>query len=432
MENQTTTKFQNPLSYLKIFFRRKWLFLAPLFAGLTIGAVAFFLVPPKYESYTLILIEEQRTINPLIQDLAVATGMEQRLRTIRDQILGWNNLADLAKKLNLDKKIENQLQYEEMIKDLRKKIEVRMTSNNIIRLSYVSNDPQEALEVTKMLSSIFIEENFKAQSKETDLAIDFLKEQLQVYKRKIKESEINELENQLKKLEVDSTEQHPMVKELRQKLALAKKELESGEFKVDEPVKADTDAVRKVLKQELDKISNSQSLGGADSLDGIEKENTDASIYKLFLMDKLDSAQARDINVDQKIYDMMLQRLETAKITQRLEASKQGTRYNIIDPARLPLKPIKPRILWILIGLFCGGGVGVGGVLFREFMDQSFLDIEDAKQELELPILGAISKITTQEEIINDRNRQLSWLALGVFFCAGIIIAAGLFSFFKK
>jgi uncharacterized membrane protein YebE (DUF533 family) len=41
---------------------------------------------------------------------------------------------------------------------------------------------------------------------------------LQVYKRKIKESEVNDLEDQLKKLTVDATSEHPLVKELQQKI----------------------------------------------------------------------------------------------------------------------------------------------------------------------------------------------------------------------
>lgn len=122
MENTPSPKYQNPLSYLKLFFRRKWLFLTPLFAGLTLGIVAFFTVPPNYESYSTLLVEDQRTMNPLIQDLAVSSSVVQRLNAIRESILGWNNLAEMVKKLDLAKKVENQSQYEDLIKTLRKKL----------------------------------------------------------------------------------------------------------------------------------------------------------------------------------------------------------------------------------------------------------------------------------------------------------------------
>jgi len=428
MENQTAAKYQNPMSYLKLFFRRKWLFLTPLCVGLTLGIVAFFVAHPDYESYSTLLVEEQRTMNPLIQDLAVSSNVVQRLQAIRESILGWNNLSDMVKKLDLAKKIENQAEYEDLIKTLRKKINVQMNAGNIIRISYQSKDPSEALLVAKTLSDDFVSENLKTQTKETDMAIEFLKEQLQVYKRKIKESEVNTLEEQLKKLEVDSTEQHPMVRQLREKLEVARKELDSGEYKV-EGSKPVNDTVKTALKKELDKITGSVE----DPNSGEQpQEDPNTSIYKLFLMEKLDSARAQDITVNQRIYDMLLQRLETAKITQRLEASKQGTRYTILDPARLPLQPRKPKMILIIIGLFLGGGAGVGLVFGREFLDQSFLDIEDAKLTLELPILGAISRITTHEEIAREKQQQISWIILGSLIAAGLIIAAGLFSLLKK
>ncbi len=431
MENNSPAVNQNPLNYLKLFFRRKWLILIPLFAGFTLGMVAFFMVPPGYESYTTILVEEQRTMNPLIQDLAVSSSVVQRLQAIRESILSWNNLADMIKKLKLDTKVENQSQYEELIKELRKKISVVMNPGNIIRISFPSKDPNESLLVTKTLSDNFIDENLKTQTKETDLAIEFLKEQLQVYKRKIKESEVNDLEEQLKKLGADSTEQHPMVRDLKQKLDAARKALDSGEYVVGE-TKSMTNPVRQALKDELDKLTSKNGASDSLGLEGEVSEGSNAAMYKLFVLEKLDSAQARDINVNQRIYEQLLQRLETAKITQRLEASKQGTRYTILDPARLPLKPKKPQAIWIIVGLFLGLGAGVGLAFAREFLDHSFMDIEDAKEILQLPVLGAISRITTQEEIAREKHREIRWIVTGSFVAITLITFAGLVSLFKK
>ena len=45
---------------------------------------------------------------------------------------------------------------------------------------------------------------------------------------------------------------------------------------------------------------------------------------------------ARDANVNETIYNTLLQRLETAKITQRLQSSQEGTKYTIIDPPARP------------------------------------------------------------------------------------------------
>ncbi len=438
MESQEFVKYRSPVEYLKIFFRRKWLFITPVFIGLVLSIVIGFLMPPTYESSTVILVEEEKIINPLIQGLAVSTSVAQRMRTLKEQILSWRSLVKLTKKLNLARDIKNQAQFEELIKRLRKNIVVRMRGPNLVKLSYYGSDPEQTQLITKTLTDIFIAENMRSQTKETDVAIEFIKDQLEVYKRKIKESEIAEMQERLKKLLLDSTEEHPMVKELRQKIAAAKKELESGEYQVTGSEKPIASPVYESLKQELEKITSKDNSSVSESglayaLNSESSEDPNAAIYKLLLMDKLDSVLARDMRVNENIYNMLLQKLETAKITQRLEASKEGTRYTIIDPPRLPLKPVKPnKILLVFVGLFLGSFGGIGLVLGREFMDQSFLDIEDLKTNFSLPVLGAISRLTTQEEIDREKYRKIKWITIMVTSSVVLIIAVMLMSFFKR
>jgi uncharacterized protein involved in exopolysaccharide biosynthesis len=438
MENQEFTKYRSPLDYFKIIFRRKWLFITPIFFGLVISIILCFLLPPTYRSSTVILVEEEKIINPLIQGLAVSTSVAQRMRTLKEQILSWRSLVELVKKLNLDKDVRNQAQFEKLIARLRKNIVVQMRGPNLIKLSYFGKEPQITQLITQTITDIFIKENMRSQTKETDVAIEFIKDQLQVYKRKIKEAEIAKMEDKLKDLLIDSTEEHPLVKEYRQKIAAAKKELETGDYEVTETEQPIASPVYESLKEELDKTLNKdKNINGAalayafDNNDSSNDPNT--AIYKLLLMDKLDSVLARDMRVNENIYNMLLQKLETAKITQRLEASKEGTRYTIIDPARLPLEPVKPnKILVIFLGLFFGGFAGTGMVFAREFMDQSFLDIEDAKQSLELPVLGAISRLTTQEEINKEKSKKRTVITLALVSSIVLIITVMLISFLKR
>ena len=435
MVNEEILKYRNPVEYLKIFFHRKWLLIAPIFAGLVLGIIACFLLPPRYESSTMILVEEEKIINPLIQNLAVSSTAAQRMENIKEILLGWNSLVELTQKLNLAKDLQNQARLEALIKGLRESITVRMRQTNIIQISYFDREAQQAQRVTQALSDILIRRNTESQTKETDVAINFITEQLAIYKRKIKESEISQLQDQLKALLIDSTEQHPLVKELRQKIAAAQKELESGEYEVAGTEQPLNDATRQVLKKELDKIidKETQAISGSTAYASETERNPATSIYKLLLMDKVGTSLAQDIDVNKNIYQMLLQRLETAKITQRLEVSKEGTRYNIIEPARLPLKPVKPnKIKVIFLGMFLGTFAGTGLVFGKEFMDHSFLDIEDAKQNLELQVLGAISRITTQEVIDAEKNKKKKLIIDALIASVALIIMAMIYSFLRR
>ncbi len=427
----------NPIDYLKMFFRRKWLIAAPAFLGLVIGIVAGFILPKSYQSSTLILVEEEKVINPLISGLAVSTSVSSRMNTIKEQVMSWNNLVKLSQKLNMVKDVTNQAEFEDLIKELRNNIQVRMRGRNLISIGYNNPNPQKALDVVKALNELFIQTNIDSQTKETDVAILFIKDQLKVYKRKIKEAEVSTIQDKLNNLLVDTTEKHPLVKEYRQEIATLNKQLESGEYDVDvDSMQPIPDPIYKRIEEELKGIQQDQgvALGLApEAQAGIGTQGQVNDLYKILAMDKLDAVAARDARVNENIYNMLLQRLESAKITQRLEASKEGTRYTVLDPPRLPLKPVKPnKLLVIFMGLFIGGISGVGLVIGSEFIDSSILDINEAKKVLSLPILGAISKISTVEEIDKQKLRTRKAVSISLAVSASVIIVVMLFSFFTR
>lgn len=402
------------MNYLKIFFRRKELIIIPCFIGMILGICVGIILPKQYLSRTVILVEEGKTDNPLFDKLAVSTTVQQRLVTIREAMLGWSNLTKLVKRLNLDKEIKTTKQFEDLINKIRSNIEIRMKSDNVIDLSYVDHDPVKTQAVVKTITDIFIERNQEILDKETTDAIRFIEEQLRVYKGKIKSAEIAKMQEQLNELLVDSTENHPMVKELREKINSKKRILQQEKLPY-------TEAEALKLQNNTDLITSIKTA--LDKIDTKEKSETKVVstpdvVTKVLLIDKLDNVLARDAQVNEGIYNMLLQRLETAKITQRLQSSKEGTRYNIIDPPRIPLKPIKPnRVIIAITGLVLGGLLGFGLVVASEFLDKSFIDVEEAKEFLGVSLLGAISRINTEESLRQERD-QTRWI-YSLTFVAG-------------
>jgi len=423
-ENIQTQK--NPADYLKIFFRRKWFIIIPAVIGIVGGIIAGNMLPKVYEASTLILVEEGRIINPLIQGLAVSSSTAQRLQVLREQILGWDRILQLIKALDLAKDVKTQWQFEGLVKKLRKNIEVSLKGSSLIRISYEGQNPLEAQNIVKTITDIFIAENLRQQNKETDDAVGFINDQLGLYQKKLKQSEISSMEDQLKKLLVDSTEKHPLVLELKKKIASARAEMDQGDYELDAAQVAGSDSELKSLKEDLKKLKDEVSTSSLDAQDGGVNRTKIASatndkLYKLLLLDKLSQVEARDADVTKKLYNTLLERLETAKITQRLESSKEGTRYTILDPARLPLKPVKPNKLMVLfMGLAIGAGAGIGLVFLMELFDHSFLGIDEARTFLELPIFGAVSKIVTEDDIRTQKLHNTR--VTGISVMTGVVL----------
>ena len=94
---QASIRQLHPIDYLKIVFRRKWLLILPVVIGIIGGLTAGNVLPKIYEASALVLVEEGKVINPLIQGIAVSTSVAQRLSMLREQILGWDRVMQLIK-----------------------------------------------------------------------------------------------------------------------------------------------------------------------------------------------------------------------------------------------------------------------------------------------------------------------------------------------
>ena len=399
----------------------------PAFAGLILGICTSIILPRQYKSSTTILVQEGKTDNPLFNNLTVSSSMVQRAQAIRETMLGWDSLVKLVKRLNLDQNVRSNIEFERLMIKLRRDIQIRMREGvAIIDLSYVSESPLKAQAVVKNITDIFIERNVTVLNKETTDAIKFIEEQLQVYRGKIKSVEIAALKENLNTLLVDSTEEHPLVKEYRSQINKKMEELKKDNLEYSEDAKLSVETTSPIvdeIKKTLDSISGTseKTPGSADG------SSDDKDLYKVMLINKLDTVMARDANVNETIYNALLQRLETAKITQSLQSSKEGTKYLILDPPRVPLQPTQPNVpLVILMGLFMGVVSGAGLIFMSEFMDKSFLDVQEASEHVGMPFLGAISKINTQESIFEEHERNkwmLFWMGTsGILLTAFVVM----------
>ncbi|MCD4781966.1 MAG: hypothetical protein K8S27_15675 [Candidatus Omnitrophica bacterium] len=411
--------YKSPLSYLKIFFRRKQLLIIPTLLGLTVGICSGIVLPKKYRSATIILVQEGKSDNPLFDKLAVSSTVNQRMMGLKESILGWNSLVELVKRLGLDREIRNKRAFESLILGLRSSIRIRLRSHNIIDLSYVGDDAKMTQSVVQTISEIFITRNVAIQNEETSDAIRFIEEQLKVYKGKIKSAEIARLQDRLDDMMLDSTEKHPIVRTLKETIDARRAELEQENLQFTENIdltQGGTNPLITQIQKALDDLEYNQT---GEQPPGVEQQD----LYKVMLIDKIGDVMARDAEVNEQIYNMLLQRLETAKITQRLQASKEGTKYSVLDPARVPLEPFKPnRVAVAIVGLVIGIVLGAVFVVAAEFFDQSFLDVEEAKKTLGMPLYGAISKINTVMTMRREREKQFWVYSLTVLACVVMVV----------
>lgn len=123
-------------------------------------------------------------------------------------------------------------------------------------------------------------------------------------------------------------------------------------------------------------------------------------------------------------YDEMTKKFMDAKVAHGLEKEQLGERFSIIDPARLPERPVSPNVPAImLIGLILGLGGGVGAAALKESADQSVRSVDGLARLVPFPVLAGIPEIHVAGDIAQMKSRRwVILLAGGVALAAGIVL----------
>ncbi|SYZ73074.1 hypothetical protein TRIP_C21189 [Candidatus Zixiibacteriota bacterium] len=101
----------------------------------------------------------------------------------------------------------------------------------------------------------------------------------------------------------------------------------------------------------------------------------------------------REINAARDLRDRFKEQQEGSQISQALLSE---ARFQVIEPAKVPMEPVRPnRIKILVMGLILGLMIGAGVALLAELMDNSFKKVEEVEDYLGYPVLGVIPDIAT-------------------------------------
>ncbi|HWP45696.1 MAG TPA: GNVR domain-containing protein [Candidatus Limnocylindrales bacterium] len=499
---------------LSILSRRRWLFFWSFLSVLCLATGVSFFIPEAYQTSMTILIERDSIINPLTRGLATTSEMQERLRTIRQGILSRPIIEKVIKKLDLDKEVHTPEELDALIKKIQKHLDINIRGSDLFTVSYTGSDPVMVKQLIDTLTTLYIEENISAKRSDTYQAFDFINEQLQIYKKKLEESEktlrefkeanlkdlqyrtsvtsvtqseggskevqvnsgpvvggllgggaqnanlakleqyqnslnevemslkplytkletlkkqlamedpviitpstsaspaisdpaqirLKELENELATLLTKYKDQHPDVIRVRSEIEEVKKQVRNTRPDKSPTINWSTaqfNPVYQNLSQEISKTEleiNTLERRRDDLQKKIEEYNVKVKTIPTIEQEYI--RLTRDYKVNEDIYQMLLRRLEEARISKELEVKEKGTTFKIIEPAVVPLKPSSPsQLLVILMGLIGGLGTGLGAIVLTEVTYRPFNDQKEAESYLGVPVLATIPRILTDEDI---------------------------------
>ena len=168
-------------------------FLIPLFVGWVLVWGASWVLPPRYQSTTLILVEQPTMpkdyVTPNVND-----DLQDRMQSITQQILSRTRLLHIIDQLDLYVEPHSQRSADQKVERMRKDIDielVRDARNQItaFNVSYSSRDAQLAQQVTSELTNLFINENLEVRQQQSEDTTKFLESQLETARKTLSDQE---------------------------------------------------------------------------------------------------------------------------------------------------------------------------------------------------------------------------------------------------
>lgn len=330
-----------------------------------------------------------------------------------------NTVAQVFQKRNLDIKLEEtstvrSIIEEQLVQFKQQLDEAEIELKNYREKNAVTSVDQEAEEIFRRITEAEIIYNqAKANLESARKRLTFVTEKLESERRELVPSItdittpwVQRLKEQLVELEVqyttlqvqDYSEDHPKMKKLKDQIAQVKSSLKQESIKIaaGENIVDPISKIQRYLDEVLDLEIEIQTYQARENTLKAVIGEYNSALNALPEKEIRLAQLLRDKEVNEKIYMMLLEKREESKIA---EAEKVGN-IRIIDSARIPNQPVKPKkAMNLLFGTILGLLLGLGATFIIENQDRSVKTIAAIKRTINLNILGAIPVVRSKARL---------------------------------
>lgn len=211
------------------------------------------------------------------------------------------------------------------------------------------------------------------------------------------ESRVTALERELATARLTYTEKHPEVVRLQGELATARKEatVEHERPASDRAAKLQSDPAYRqlVADREMARLRiRDLSRAEADSRRQIASYQSRVDAAPM-VEQQLTSVQ-RDYDLEKQQYSELSAKLHAAEMAESVERDRRGEQFSVLYPASYPAEPVQPVPLRVmLVSIIAGICLGAALTLGREYLDRSVHNVRELRDELDLPVLGEVTRI---------------------------------------
>jgi protein tyrosine kinase modulator len=413
--------------FMSMMRRRKFAFVLPAVLIIAVCGVGAFLLPKQYESSTTILMQENQTLNPLLDyRLALQLEPEDKLGDFDEIVYSRPTIEALMDSLGMQSLMKNLAVKDRAILQISKNIKTAKQGTNSFTISYYDTIPARAQKAVTVLSELFIQTKMNVENRKNEFTVSFFRQKVAELRDKFDKSQqelVETLQRHINQLPEDdrtlyanisrygdeiqsveqsmknysdamnildaaartSADQHidltklyliplldvPYSSDL-QKTVTAYDQL-SQEYTEEYP---DVRSARAKVIQLVGLVENairSEESRKQDQIMSLENRRHDAilAVQKATAATSQDQDLQSNFDIYQKLYGEMEVKLEQAETTRDLGENSAGD-YIVINPPELPVKPAKPNKALII-----GGGFGLA--LFMGLLSAGITELFDTR-----------------------------------------------------
>ncbi|HEY2728754.1 MAG TPA: hypothetical protein VGK52_02365 [Polyangia bacterium] len=169
--------------------KRRLLPLTILFTVVALLSLAIGLLTPKrWDAATLIIVEVDNVIKPLMEGRAVSSPVTAQTALVGQVVLGHKVLRKLAVEAGIMPTRISPQDQEQLLNHFRSRIKIDNKSDEIIRIAYSDTDPKRAARITNLIGKTFIDESNTLKAAESREAFEFIDKRVKEYGQKLTEA----------------------------------------------------------------------------------------------------------------------------------------------------------------------------------------------------------------------------------------------------
>lgn len=466
VEGESDETNLNLRHYWHVILERRWLVIVTFISVFILALIYVFKAPRVYRATSRLQIDREYENVLNTTDGFVADSREQDyLQTQYKNLLSRSLIEQVSNKLNLyeDPRYADNLNKLQAVMD-----DITVTPIRLSRLVDVSvehTDPKQAQLIANTLVETFIQNNLDHKMEKSLSALHYLQTEAATMENKVTDAEkrVQEYKEEIDTVSLDKDQDMVLqtLNQTRQDLAQAEIEATAAQSvaaDVEEAVKNEIpltsipqiskDPRIAGLQTELDKLNaqlEALLVKYKDKWPDVQKlrqniaaieesiQNRAKELYRTIQLeaeqkwDKVENLKTLAAGKEQQALQLNQYRIEYDNLSRRAEQQRLAFKtvlsrmeeVNItsksktnnmrqVDPAALPLYPVKPRIiLTLLLGIVGGCAAGIGLAFFVNYLDDSVKTQDDVETYLKLAFLGYIPNIKTNSLIERDLQSHL-------------------------